>query len=122
MKLVDICKLLSFNDINIPDFVDDSKKKILGSHQYQQQYQAHIRLGLSNNSQLILASNMGPNHQRYFDLLCSCFDGTCRPNGAMMTYRRIKNVGREDRRKSWQSSVCFWTCSPDAAIFDARKE
>mmetsp|Transcript_30384 Transcript_30384/g.73314 ORF Transcript_30384/g.73314 Transcript_30384/m.73314 type:complete len:117 (-) Transcript_30384:36-386(-) len=82
---------------------------MLRSHQYQQQHHAHIRLGLSNKNQLILASSMGPNHQRLFW-------GTCRPNGATIMKRRIKHVGRDDRRKSWDSSAWFWICSLDATM------
>ena len=106
----------------------ESKKKMFGSHQYQKQYHNQIKLGLSNKNQLILASNMGPNHQRYVDFPLFClsfwFWATCRPNGAAIINRNTMYTGRDCSRKIWDNSLWRWICSSVATmmlclLFDA---
>ena len=43
-----------------------------------------------------MASNCGPNHQRYFLL-----SWTCRPNGATITYLVMMYVGKERKKYRW---------------------
>ena len=92
------------------------------------EYHNQIKLGLSNKNQLILASNMGPNHQRYVDFPLFClsfwFWATCRPNGAAIINRNTMYTGRDCSRKIWDNSLWRWICSSVATmmlclLFDA---